>query len=322
MKAYKNTRIALFGASGFIGRWVALKLYEAGAEITAFSRTTDHARRVLAFRDIDSEHIQIDLRASDSEITAAITSANPQVIFNLAGYGIDRSERDNGLAQRINAEIPALLASALSDLDPAGWKNQRLIHVGSALEYGEIAGDLSEDSPTNATTLYGKTKLAGTLDLKEAAIARELPSLTARLFTVYGPGEHPARLLPTIINMARSNEEIPLTGGLQKRDFTFVGDVADGLLRLGLSTAKLGEIINLASGELQSVRAMIEATADACEISRERLRFGDIPTRAEEMAHAPVNNARLRELTAWSPDASLRQGVEQTFSSPWPHSID
>ncbi len=132
---------------------------------------------------------------------------------------------------------------------------------------------------------------------------------------------HASRLLPTLISKAGSSDAIPLTNGLQKRDFTFVGDVADSLIQLGCVKTELGQVVNLASGTLQSVRHFIEVTAEVSAIERQRLKFGEIPTRQEEMVHDPVNNERLRALTGSAPSSSIQEGIRQTLATPWPHEI-
>ncbi|NIP76477.1 MAG: NAD-dependent epimerase/dehydratase family protein, partial [Xanthomonadales bacterium] len=75
---------------------------------------------------------------------------------------------------------------------------------------------MAEDSVPNPTTLYGRSKLAGTLQFRRACQRTGLRGLTARLFTVYGPGEHPGRLLPSLIEAAETDEPLELTAGLQK----------------------------------------------------------------------------------------------------------
>ena len=81
-------------------------------------------------------------------------------------------------------------------------------------------------------------------------------AVTARLFTVYGPGEHCGRLLPSLIEAARAEKPLELTAGTQLRDLTYVEDVAEGLLRLGLAQAEPGSVVNLATGHLTMVRSL------------------------------------------------------------------
>jgi nucleoside-diphosphate-sugar epimerase len=187
------------------------------------------------------------------------------------------------------------------------------VHVGSALEYGEAAGDLREDSKPRPTTLYGRTKLEGTRTV-ELHAARGLSAATARLFTVYGPGEHESRLIPSLIAAGGAAGPIPLTEGKQRRDFTYVEDVAEGLLRLGATPAPEHPTVNLATGVLTDVSVVVRTLSDIIGIPNDRLAFGALPTRAEEMAHQPVNLDRLVRALGWKPGTSVQEGLSRTVA--------
>jgi nucleoside-diphosphate-sugar epimerase len=137
----------------------------------------------------------------------------------------------------------------------------------------------------------------------------------ARLFTVYGPREHPGRLLPTLLRAARGDGPILLTAGAQRRDFTWVGDVVEGMLRLGVTREREPSVVNLATGELTSVREFVERAARVLGIAPERLHFGAQPTRAEEMVHDAVAIERLVARTAWRPATTIEAGVGLTASA-------
>lgn len=308
---YHAVRVAVLGATGFVGRWVARSLTAQGAALALVVRDGARAARIASDYGLAGEIITADL-CDPATARALVADLRPAVLFNLVGYGVDRAERDPTSAYAINAQLVAALAGAMARTAVIGWRGQRLIHVGSALEYGVQGGDLCEESLPLPTTLYGRSKLAGTEALSRCCISRRLRGLTARLFTVYGPGEHAGRLLPSLIAAARSGQPLALSAGQQRRDFAFVGDVAEGLLRLGLSAAPPGAVVNLATGELTSVRRFVEIAATQLAIPSDQLHFGALPTRAEEMAHDPVAIGRLRQLTGWRPPTTVAAGVALT----------
>jgi nucleoside-diphosphate-sugar epimerase len=302
----------VLGATGFIGTHVARRLAAAGA------RTLLVSRRPRGPAEPGGEHIARDLTAPGAA-AALVAETAPDIVFNLAGYGVDPAERDPGLARRLNAELPGELADALAGSAPGGgWGGQRLVHSGSALEYGRAAGDLDERTEPVPTTLYGETKLAGTLAVLARGRARGLRAICARLFTVYGSGERPGRLLPSLLEVAASRRSLPLTAGRQLRDFTWVGDVAEGLLRLGARAGEGGEggeggtLVNLATGRLTSVRDFALTAARVLGFDPELLRFGALPTRAEEMSHEPLTLRRLRDLLRWTPPTGVDEGIRLT----------
>ena len=91
-----------------------------------------------------------------------------------------------------------------------------------------------------------------------------------------------------------------------------VGDVVEGLLRLGLCEAMPGEIVNLATGKLATVRQFVETAVAVLDLRPEQLQFGLLPTRAEEMEHEPVCISRLRSLLAWEPRTRIADGIART----------
>jgi nucleoside-diphosphate-sugar epimerase len=304
---YRGITAVVLGASGFIGQWVARALTGAGARVVLVARSASSLPRAVR-ADADSI-VEADL-SREAAVRSVLASARTDIVFNLAGYGVDRSERDEPLAHTLNTALPRWIVATLATPGDQAWSGQRLVHAGSALEYGEIGGDLAETSEPNATTLYGRTKLAGTLAVQRACTELGVHGLTARLFTVYGSGEHPGRLLPTLFDATRHTDPIPMSEGLQRRDFTYVEDVAEGLLRLGASNgAAPGTTVNLATGQLHSVREFAIEAARVLGIAQHRLAFGTLPTRAEEMQHDPVSVARLRDLLGWVPSTPIADGV-------------
>jgi nucleoside-diphosphate-sugar epimerase len=308
---YRDLTVAVLGASGFIGRWVARALAGHGARLVLVARDPASASLGPTCLDGRAALVQADLSRDDA-VRELLNAVRPVVVFNLAGYGVDRTERDAAMAHAINAELPRRIVEALATHDDGSWPGQRLVHVGSALEYGDIGGDLDERSEPDPTTLYGHTKLAGTRAVAHGCAEGAVRGVTARLFTVYGAGEHAGRLLPTLMDAARQHGPIPLSAGLQRRDFTYVEDVAEGLLRLGASAhAAPGEIVNLATGTLTEVRAFAEEGARVLGIDGARLAFGALPTRPEEMRHDPVSVVQLRRLVGWTPMTPISEGIRR-----------
>jgi nucleoside-diphosphate-sugar epimerase len=126
--------------------------------------------------------------------------------------------------------------------------------------------------------------------------------------------------LPALQEAATTGDHLDLTEGKQKRDFTYVEDVVEGLLRLGVIKTTPGEIINLATGQLTTVRGFVETAAQIMQISADKLRFGAIPTRVEEMEHAPVSVNRLRQIADWLPPTDIKNGISKTVE--FAHNLD
>lgn len=312
LDVYRDRRALVLGGGGFIGQWVAAALHARGADVAVAARDALSATRVLRQHAVSCDVRAVDLSRS-GEATRLIRVFRPQIVFNLAGYGVDREERDELLTQRLNSDLVAEVAQAVEA--DAGWSGQALVHAGSALEFGTVGGDLSDPWRCAPTTSYGHTKLEGSRWLERISRRRCVRAVCARLFTVYGPGEHSGRLLPSLIEASRRSGPLPLTAGLQRRDFTYVEDVAEGLLRVGALVDPVEtRALNLATGQLASVREFVELAAQLVGVSRSRLEFGSLPTRPEEMAHGPVSITELVASCGWSPAATIAEGVRRTLA--------
>ena len=305
-------RVAVLGATGFIGRWVAREASRAGAEVWLVARDEAAAAGIAAPYGIHGRIARVDVRQA-ADLAAFYRDVRPELTCNLAGYGVDRRESDPALAEAINVD----LVRRLLDLVPAAaagsdWPGLHLVHTGSALEYGAIGGHLAEDAVVHPTTVYGRTKLAATRLVEAAVAAGTLRAVTARLFTVYGPGEHDGRLLPSILGARSSTDAVPMTNGLQQRDFTYVGDVAEGLIRAALQCSAPWPTVNLATGHLHTVREFVACAEAALGLTPGRFQFGALPTRVEEMTHDTVTVERARAWLGWVPSTGIPEGVAAT----------
>jgi nucleoside-diphosphate-sugar epimerase len=287
--------ILVIGASGFIGRRVACRLREKEIPHTCAGRK------------------EADILVP-GQLENLMGEVRPDVVLNLIGYGVDPRERDPESCAAINTHLPERLARCLAAI-PSEWPGTRLVSTGSALEYGPLTGELSEERESEPNTLYGRTKLAGTRGLAEASAATGVLALTARLFTVYGPGERAGRLVPSLLDTAKTGKPLPLTAGLHRRDFTYVDDVAEGMLRLTEVCTSPGAVVNLATGHPQTVKSFVLTAAHLFGIPAERLNFDALPTRSEEVLDFCVPVEKLTGLTGWRPTTGIEEGLQRTWEN-------
>jgi len=316
---YRGKRVLVTGTSGFIGRWVARALTEAGAEVWLTARDGQRLQAVCDDYGIRG-HIRIADLADPGAFTRMYEEIRPVITFNLAGYGVRPQERDPELSDALNVRLVAEMMDAIGRSQQPDWGGLRLVHAGSAFEYGPVKGTLTEQSLGAPTNLYGKTKLTGTQQLLAGTTRAEGRAVVARLFTVYGPGEHLGRLLPSLLRLSGTTESLPLTAGQQERDFTYVEDIAEGLLRLGLLPEAPG-IVNLATGKLTSVREFAECAARIASLRPEQIRFGALPTRPDEPPQGSADISLLERLLAWRPGTSFEEGITKTFAFTMTHKV-
>ena len=301
-------RALVFGATGFIGKAVVERLLVRGARVDAVVR---RASLVAPDGALGVEVVTADLEVPGAA-TALVEATRPSHVFNLAGYGVDRGEQDDARADQLNHRLPRELAEACA---PRGnVPGPVLVHVGSAAEYGSVGGTFTESGDARPFTAYGRTKLAGTLGLRTVAAERGTLAVTARLFTVFGDGEHEGRLFPSLVAAAAAGRPIDLTDGQQRRDFAFVGDVAEALVDLADAPVRPGDVVNIASGRLHSVETFVRTVAEALGMPEGHLRFGALASRSDEMEHEGVWVERMRALLGRSLSADLSAAVRRAIA--------
>ncbi len=188
---------------------------------------------------------------------------------------------------------------------------ERAVITGSCAEYDWTAAEVCReiDTPLRPHTVYGRCKL----ELSEWAAAfgraRGVRVAWARLFWMYGPCEHPARLVPSVARALLAGTPAPCTAGTQERDFLHVDDVAGALVTLTRSS--LTGSINIGSGEPVAVRDVIAGVARACGRA-DLVRLGARPTPPGEPPRISADVTRLRDELGWRPQVDLATGLRET----------
>tara|TARA_R110002020_G_scaffold15555_18_gene55280 strand:+ start:1327 stop:2283 length:957 start_codon:yes stop_codon:yes gene_type:complete len=298
--------VLVTGATGFIGRHLCVRLARAGWDVTALQRSES---------DVDGVRTRIVVpQMSADAVSRALEGRRFDRLFHLAAYGVHPDDRDVSTMMQVNVCLAQRLVA-----EAATWPVRAVVMAGSGAEYDlrGVDGPVSEDHPLEAFKLYGATKAAGTL--ASAATARSLgaPLAVARLFGVFGSGEAPHRLLPSLVRDLSAGRRVPLSDGAQVRDVLSVSAVVDALMRLAdtLEADQGQHIVNLSSGHPATVRAFAEMTADAIGARRALLGFGDIPRRPDEVACFAGDPARLLALTDWRPYEHLSTAIEEAVAA-------
>lgn len=289
------------GGGGFVGSALVAALAAAGHDVSVMTTGERALASPVRTLRLDRWHPGCVLEAE--------SAPRYDWIFNAAAYGVDPSQTDATAARLGNAELP------LAFVDLARRAGARaLVHVGSCFEYAEpaVRRPLRESDPLETAKTYNATKVAGSLAVVEAARRTGLNAIVARLFGVYGAGERPWRLLPSIHDRLVRGQPVPLSEGSQVRDYLHIDDAAAGLIALAASISeapRASSIVNLCSGAGVTVRRFAETLADALGAPRELLQFGAIPMRAREIAYLVGDIGYLNSLMPWRPAYTLESGL-------------
>ena len=289
-------RVLVTGGTGFIGRQALPLLLERGYEVHATWSTAPGE----GFPGVT--WYQCDLLSP--QVAALVEQARPTHLLHLAWYAVPGKFWDA-------AENASWVEGSLQLLDAfAAAGGGRATLAGSCAEYDWAAGVLSEaTSPLAPATYYGTCKHA-LREVGEGLAARRGVSFSwGRIFFVYGPHEHPYRLVSSLSRALLRGEPAPTSEGSQRRDFLHVRDVAAAFVAL-LDSGVEGAV-NVASGEAVPVREIVEAVAAAAG-RPELVQWGALPPRPGDPPLLQADVSRLREEVRWAPTIPLADGLERT----------
>ncbi len=248
-EGYEGAKVLITGGAGCIGSNLAKALLDRGAE------------RIVVLDDLSASprwNVPSDRRVQfvkgsvlDEEVLRDAFGVRPDYVFHLAAQfanqnSVDHPDTDllvNGLGT-----LKVLQYAKQTEVDRFVFASSGCSVYGSSppLPVKEDFVSLHLDTP------YQITKLLGELYCNFYCDSYGLPTVNARFFNVYGPGEVPGRyrnVIPNFIYWALQRKALPITGtGEETRDFTYVSDIVDGILACGTADKAIGESVNLASG--------------------------------------------------------------------------
>jgi nucleoside-diphosphate-sugar epimerase len=202
---------------------------------------------------------------------------------------------------------------------------ERLVYASSGCSiYGSAAPlPLKEDFfSLHLTTPYQITKMLGELYSNFFMHHHGLEIVKTRFFNSYGPGEVPGQyrnVIPNFIYYALLGMQLPFTGNPDaSRDFTFVGDLVDALLRAGYFSAAVGQEMNIASG---SETRILDMAAKVNELTGNTAGVTEAPKRKWDTKNRLLASIdRARELLGYEPKMPFEEGLELTvrwFKEKW-----
>ena len=248
LNEYKSKNILITGGAGCIGSNLTKALIKAeAAKITVLDDLSAAERW-----NVPTAPSAVFIKGSvlDEEVLKRAFSQRLDIVFHLAAHFANQNSVDNPETDLLVNGQGTLKVLEYSHLAGVG----RFVFASSGCSvYGSQAPlPLKEDFVSvHLDTPYQITKLLGELYCNFFCNHYGLPVTIARYFNVYGPGEIPGayrNVIPNFIWWALHKKPLPITGtGEETRDFTYVEDIIDGTLRLGVISEAVGGAFNLAS---------------------------------------------------------------------------
>src|SRR3954462_9853573 len=295
------------GGAGFIGSHLTTELTRRGHTVRVVDNLATGKRSNL-------EHVSgVEFLEGDlADETAARRAANGMdyVLHQAAIPSVPRSVKDPITSNRANVDATLNILVAARD---AGVK--RLVFAGSSSAYGNPPTlPKHEDMPTNPLSPYALQKVVGEQYLQMFTKLYGLETVSIRYFNVFGPRQDPTSPYSGVISVFATalieNRSPKIYGnGEQTRDFTYVANVVDGVLRACDANGASGEVINVATGGRISLnqlfRTMRGLVGASVEPTYEEERAGDVRDSQADISKA-------QRLLGYSPTISFEEGLRQT----------
>lgn len=320
---YAGKRILVTGGAGAIGSRLVRELCAADAALVMVldDLSSGYRWNLPAAKNMMFVHGSV----TDEIKLKRVFFEAPEIIFHLAAFFANQNSIDHPESDLHTNGFGTLRLLEYAQLA----KIQRFVYASSGCSiYGSAAPlPLREEFMSmNLTTPYQITKMLGELYCNFFYNHFDMPVVKTRFFNSYGPGEVPGQyrnVIPNFIYWALQGKPLPITGtGEETRDFTYVEDIVDGLLRSGHHPKAVGQEMNLASGaetRIVDLATMInDITGNTAGITFTPRRRWDTKSRllaSVDRAHA---------LIGYAPQTSFRDGLAATiawFKENWDHIV-
>lgn len=297
-------KILITGATGFVGANLARRLVKEKYELHILIRERSNTWRINDI--IPKVHMhKIDL-TEKKYLFKLMDIVRPNCIFHLANLGLY-----GGIDSPIKESIGVNLLGTINLLESADKINYDcFINTGSSSEYGTKTVSMKETDLCQPETNYAITKLAATLFAQAYAKKTKKPVVTLRLFSPFGPFDHPSRLIAQMIIKMVKGEDISVKNPHDVRDYIFIEDVIEAyMLCMKNSDKSCGEVFNIGRGKQTSIKDMLELLAKLTGF-KGRIMYEDKALDKKIMWQADISKAEQQ--LGWQPTKTLREGLNRT----------
>ncbi|OLE54022.1 MAG: hypothetical protein AUG51_10385 [Acidobacteria bacterium 13_1_20CM_3_53_8] len=303
----KQKRVLVTGGSGFIGSHLLHRLLKEGAEVAVTVRYGNIMKNERLRDCWDSiQIIEADLRNRGA--LQGVREFAPEIVFHLAAYNhVGQSFVQVEECFDVNAKGTANLLDFCTDAE-------RFIYMSTSEVYGhQKEVPFVETMTPEPISPYAITKYAGELYCRmKQRLEGDQSIIILRPFNTYGPYQSTKAVIPELIINCLLGKTIRTTEGEQTREFNYVGDIVEALIKAARYEGRMEGAINIAAGEEVAIRDLVKKIAELTSTSS-KLEIGALPYRPTEIWRMYADNMRAKEILDWRPYMSLDEGLKLTI---------
>ena len=297
------------GGAGFIGSHLVEELVRRGHRVrVADSLITGKRRNLDHISDVEFVHGDL----ADLSVAQQVVTGIDFVLHQAAIPSVPRSVLEPITSNRANIDATLNVLVAARD---AGVK--RLVYAGSSSAYGDTPTlPKREDMPTNPLSPYALQKLVGEQYCQMFTRLYGFETVTIRYFNVFGPRQDPSSPYSGVISLfstalLEKRQPTIYGDGEQTRDFTYVANVVDGVLRACDAPEASGEAINVATGGRISLNELLRVMNKIVGTDIKAV-YG--PSRAGDVHDSQADISKARRLLKYTPVVDLEEGLRRTLA--------
>lgn len=302
--------VVVTGGAGFMGRWVVKQLLKDGHNVWIIDNLSNGCEgNIREFKGRIRDFIEADIK--DRDALAGIFRRGFQLCLHLAAAINVQDSIDNPLRC-----FEDNVKGTFNVLEECKKRNTKIVFMSSALIYHSCRQGygIKEDGPLNSSCPYAACKIAGENLTLSYHRTYQLPAVILRPFSIYGPyqrSDSEGGVMSIFIERNIRNKPIEVFGdGNQGRDFFYIEDCAEFIVRAAFSDKANGMVFNAGSGSEIKIKDLAAMISDG----KTEIKFVKHPHLHAEIMSMRADSGKVEKLLGWKAKTGLREGIEKTRS--------
>ncbi len=313
---FKGKSALVTGGMGFIGSNLAIRLAHAGANVTVLdSMITDYGGNEFNLRPVEDQ-VRVNFCDIRDENAVNYLVRDQDYVFHLAGQVCHLMSLTNPFPDiAINITGTAIVMEALRKYNPEAI----VVYTGTRGQYGSaVSFPVNEEAPTNPKGIYEISNLTAEKIIKVYNDVHQIRSVLLRLSNIYGPRSQMKHsrfgVCNWFIRLAMDNDTIQVFGdGSILRDFCYVDDTVEAILRSAVTKEAYGEIFNVGSDIPVSFLELVETIISVAKRGSWKFAEFSPERKAQEPGDFYSDISKIERIVGWRPTTTLEEGVAKTI---------
>ena len=303
--------VLVTGGAGFIGAYLVKRLIDSGRNVVI----VDTLRDVGGISYVHPEADFLNKDICDSALYEKLNDYNFDSVFHLAAQSAGEPSYDDPKYDSLTNSYGTLMLARYCK----NMKISKLVYASTVAVYGNNSnGIINEESPINPDSIYGVSKYAGEMYVKQTLAQSDVDYTILRVFNTYGPGENlnftKKGMVSIYISYVWKSLPIEIKGSLERyRDFTYIKDTVEAFLLAEKTEIAKGNTYNISSGVKTTVSDLIQNILTS---------FGKDPSYPIiELEGTPGDSfgyhsdiSKIKKDLNWKPRTSLKEGLNSYAS--------